>query len=182
MNKVIRIDNPLALTEQDIIQYLRLEAAAGKAGYEHILAPSSLDAMERLADANAALLTHKRDLEQRTTNLIFDEILPSGLIEETGYVLWKERIRNSRYPWPNVLVGTIVERLKLRTTGEEGFVVSTETPKLEGLDVFDNYTSREPTTTVFNNVTSKFYIIRDAAIRTLLGKNPSEDIKFQQFY
>jgi hypothetical protein len=182
MSAITRINNPLALSEQDIIEYLQLEAAAAKAGYEYELRQDARGALDDFVDARVKLKLHKRRLEQSTENFTFDEIMPMSLIEETGYALWKGRVEQSKEGCPDVLVGKIVEHLELKKTEESGLVVATQTADFEGVDVFGNYSGLSPTAKVHNDATGKFYLIRDAAIQIILKQDPSKDIKFQQFY
>jgi hypothetical protein len=182
MSRIIEINNPLGLTRSGIRDYLTLVAKAGRAEYEHILNYSA-STLEELIESRAKLDVFKLGFVDSQARLGWNRLVSANLIEEMGFALWNGKFTDiGGHKGKDYLVGKIVELLNIKSTGEKGYLVATQTEDLQGLDVFGNYSGLESTNHVYNNRTARFYLIKNAAIRNLLGDDPSKEIRFQDFY
>tara|TARA_Y100000034_G_scaffold89588_1_gene107838 strand:- start:53 stop:583 length:531 start_codon:yes stop_codon:yes gene_type:complete len=175
------MNNPLGLTEEDVREYLTLVARVGKAEYEYKLNYSA-STTENAIDSRVKLALWREGIEGRTETFIWDEILPDSLIEQLGYVCWQGSIERGEYADnKDFFVGEIVERVRFKD-GEEGCVVIPKSEQIECVDVFGNYSGLDSTLLIFNEQTNKSYIIRDEFLPRILKKDPSEEVRFQDFY
>lgn len=139
MGKLISLVNPLKLTEEEILKYLKLAAKAGKAHYDLLLSPSSQTFGQWLGD-EALLDNFKMNLDERSGHLTFEEILPSSLLQEKGYFFWQGKTTYRGADIHSSLIGKVIESGSLSSSRIKQYsLISTKSDSFPGLMDFHNY-------------------------------------------
>ena len=172
MSKIINFNNPLDLKKKDILEYLNKVKTLGIAEYECHFKKSN-EYIDNLIEAQVELELYEEELEERTNNLIFEEILPYTLIEDMGYICWIGKSFLREYKRKDYLIGTIIEEPYFPNRINVPIFISIDSNEFKGLNLFENYSNYKiphPSVVIDNN-RKRQYVIKDIYEENLKKRN-----------